>query len=101
MNREEKANRKKEMEVYERKKIGQSRSVWERNEGVMAGGGEWEDEKNIDTQEVGEISQEDKQLFGSGSLWIRWCKSEARSTARHRTNEEKEERNEMGKKKKC
>lgn len=40
----------------------------ERNKEVEAGGGERKDEKkNIGTQEVGEISQEDKQLFGSGS----------------------------------
>lgn len=86
--------------VCERKKLGQNRSVWERNEEVEAGGGEGEGWKNIDTQEVGEISQEDKQLFGSGSLWIRGCKSEAQSTARHSTNEEKKSRNEEGKKRK-
>lgn len=84
--------------VWKKKKTqkneARSVSVRERNEEVEAGGGEWEDEKNIETQEVGEISQEDKQLFGSGSSWIRGCKSEARSAARHGASKEKEERNE-------
>lgn len=48
------------------------------------------EKKNVDTQEVGKISQEDKQLFGSKSSWIRGCKSEAQSIEALGANWEKD-----------